>query len=249
MKLNHTPRVNARYWTAITLASVFGTNMGDFYAHESGLGIVKGLGVLALLTAFAFVAEQFDDRRHELYYWTVILIIRTGATNIADYLAYRARIPELPLTVSLAGLVALFGWVSYRVARSLSSSSTLSATNAAYWLAMLSAGVFGTVLGDICEHTFGEGVAALALTAILLVVLGAGFRRSVRFIAVYWVIVAVARTAGTAIGDWLAENETVHIGLSVSTLLSAVAFVGVVLFWRGRNDLTQMPILTNSDAA
>ena len=49
MKLIHTPRVNARYWTAIALASVFGTNLGDFYAHESGLGIVKGLSVRHLL--------------------------------------------------------------------------------------------------------------------------------------------------------------------------------------------------------
>ena len=37
MKYVHTPLLDARYWTAITLASVFGTNPGDFYAHESGL--------------------------------------------------------------------------------------------------------------------------------------------------------------------------------------------------------------------
>jgi uncharacterized membrane-anchored protein len=49
MKHTHTPRVDARYWTGITLASVFGTNLGDFYAHESGLGIVQGLAVLHCL--------------------------------------------------------------------------------------------------------------------------------------------------------------------------------------------------------
>ena len=87
MKDLHTPRVNARYWTAITLASVFGTNMGDFYAHESGLGIVKGLAVLALLAGVVFAFEYFERSRHEFYYWLVIILIRTGATNIADYLA------------------------------------------------------------------------------------------------------------------------------------------------------------------
>lgn len=60
MKQIHTPRVDARYWTAITLASVSGTNLGDFYAHESGLGIIKGLAVLALLAAIAFVIEHRD---------------------------------------------------------------------------------------------------------------------------------------------------------------------------------------------
>ena len=61
MKSIHTPRIDARYWTAITLASVFGTNMGDFYAHNSGLGIVKGLAVLALLAAIVFLIERFDN--------------------------------------------------------------------------------------------------------------------------------------------------------------------------------------------
>jgi len=243
MKLIHTPRVSTRYWTAIALASVFGTNLGDFYAHESGLGIVKGLSVLALIAGFTFVIERFDEHRHELYYWAVILIIRTGATNIADYLAYGARIPRLLLTVSLAGLIALFGWASYRTMRSSITSFTLNGTNASYWLAMLSAGVFGTVLGDICEDRFGEGISAIALTAILGIVLVMGFRRATQFIAVYWTVVAVARTAGTAIGDWIAENQILHVGLSVSTLLSAIAFVGVVLFWRDRNNPKEMPRL------
>jgi uncharacterized membrane-anchored protein len=231
MKPTHTPRVDARYWAAITLASVFGTNMGDLYAHESGLGIWKGLAVLALLAAFVFVIESFDRFGHEAYYWLVIVIIRTAATNIADYLAYRARVPDLPLTLSLAALIALFAWGT-RATRSADGTPGLPRTNAAYWLAMLSAGVFGTVLGDICEHKFGEGVAAIGLTVILLLALLAGFRRAAVFVSVYWVVVAVARTAGTAIGDWLAENQVVPIGLAWSTLLSAVLFVAVLVFWK-----------------
>jgi uncharacterized membrane-anchored protein len=112
MKYIHTPRVDARYWTGITLASVFGTNLGDFYAHESGLGIVQGLAVLALLAAIVFVIERFERRRHEAYYWLVIILIRTGATNIADYLAYRARVPELSLTLGLVALKPRFGWAA-----------------------------------------------------------------------------------------------------------------------------------------
>jgi uncharacterized membrane-anchored protein len=231
MKAIHTPRIDARYWTAITLASVFGTNLGDFYAHESGLGIVKGLAVLALLTAIAFVAEHFDKLRHQAWYWIVIIIIRTGATNIADYLAFRVRIPGLILTLSLAILIALFAFGTHRAAKA-AGPNALPPTNAPYWLAMLSAGVFGTVLGDICEHAFGEGIAAIGLTILLLIVLAAGFRRAAQQIAIYWLIVAVARTAGTAIGDWFAENEILHIGLPLCTLGSGIAFVGILLFWR-----------------
>ena len=80
--------MDARYWTAITLASVFGTNLGDFYAHESGLGYREGLVRMAVLTAIVFAVERFEDLRHQAYYWLVIIIIRTGATNIADYMAW-----------------------------------------------------------------------------------------------------------------------------------------------------------------
>lgn len=228
MKSIHTPRIDLRYWIAIALASVFGTNMGDFYAHESGLGIGLGLAVLTLLAALIFVAERLENLRHEFYYWLVIIVIRTGATNIADFLAYKVRIPGMELTLGLAALIALFGWRSAR----RTQFEGLPPTNTAYWLAMLGAGVFGTVAGDIIEHSFGEGVAALALFALYAVTLRLVRFRSAQLIAFYWLTVAIARTAGTAIGDWLAENKIIHIGLPLSTLLSGAAFAAVVLFWR-----------------
>ena len=80
----------------------------------------------------------------------------------------------------------------------------------------------------------GEGVASVALTLVLFGVLLAGGRRATQIIAMYWAIVAVARSTGTAIGDWLAENDLLHIGLSMSTLLTGVAFVAVLVIWRSR---------------
>jgi uncharacterized membrane-anchored protein len=245
MKYVHTPPVDARYWTAITLASVFGTNLGDFYAHESGLGIVKGLTVLALLAAAGFLVEHLENRRHEAYYWLVIILIRTGATNIADYLAFRVRVPPVALTLGLIGLLCVFGWGTHRAFRAEGDSAhALPKTDAAYWLGMLSAGVFGTVMGDICEHALGEGVASVALTALLFTVLFAGRGRAVQLIWLYWTTVAVARTAGTAIGDWLAENKFLHIGLSFSTLITGLAFVAVLVFWR--NGAKQAPVLVDA---
>ena len=85
MQIAHIPKVNARYWSAITFASLFGTNMGDLYSHELKLGIVLGTAILAALAAAVFLVERRDRAPRELYYWLVIIIIRTGATNIADY--------------------------------------------------------------------------------------------------------------------------------------------------------------------
>lgn len=235
MKQRHTPCINARYWTAITLASVFGTNMGDLYAHELHLGIGKGLALLAVLAALVFVAERFVMAGREVYYWLVIVIIRTGATNIADYLMYRTRVSGALLTFGFAALIALFGWRTHRIpSRDSGASNTLPGTSTMYWLAMLSAGVFGTVAGDLCEHGLGDGLAAIALLGLLLALLFSASRRAAQVVAIYWTVVAAARMTGTAIGDWLAENKVIHIGLPLSTLLSGIAFVAVLTVWRTR---------------
>ena len=237
MKAIHVPKVDPRYWAAITLASVFGTNLGDLYAHDSGLGLGLGLAILAAVAAAGLLVERVDARAHQIHYWLVIIIIRTGATNIADGLAHLVRIPgsELPrlvLTLIFAALIALFGSRSARRARGLPSG--LPNTDANYWLAMLGAGVFGTLLGDVCSHLIGQGPASIALVVVLALALFARGRGLLGVTAAYWATVAVARTAGTAMGDWFAENKQLDIGLPLSTLLTGAAFVAVLLLWRSR---------------
>src|ERR1700720_3463883 len=81
MQQIHLPTIGARYWAALCLASIFGANMGDFCAHNLGLGHVAGLPFLALALAVVVLAERFDRSVHEIYYWTAIIIVRTAATN------------------------------------------------------------------------------------------------------------------------------------------------------------------------
>jgi uncharacterized membrane-anchored protein len=109
-----------------------------------------------------------------------------------------------------------------------SGGPVIGKTNAAYWGAMLGAGVFGTVMGDICSHHVGQGPASLCLGSLLVILLALAQNRAATSAAVYWGIVALARTAGTSIGDWLAENKILHIGLPVSTLLTGAAFVAIL---------------------
>jgi len=234
MKQIHVPAVNARYWTGITLASVFGTNLGDFYAHESGLGLKLGLVVLFGLAGLCFLAERRDNRPHELWYWLVIILIRTGATNIADYLAFRIRVPAAALGVGLCVVLAGLALRTHFVANARrvegSDGKALPDTDAVYWLAMLTAGVLGTVLGDDASHILGLKEAAASTLVLLLVSLF--LIRNTWSVMAYWFVVAVARTAGTAVGDLLAESRRLHIGLNKSTILTGIAFVLVLVVWR-----------------
>ena len=103
--------------------------------------------------------------------------------------------------------------------------------NTRYWLAITLSSLFGTVLSDDASRAIGEGSASIALDLLLgLVLFATG--GSARSIFTCWGTVAVARTAGTSIGDWLAENHALNIGLPLSSLITAIAFVAVLMIWR-----------------
>ena len=236
MQTRHMPNVNARYWSAITCASLFGTNLGDLYAHGLGLGIVKGIAVLALLAAGVFLAERRDEAPRELFYWLLIIIIRTGATNIADY--FKHQMPWVVFGLVLALLMIGLGWASTRShdAAELKAETKrgMPKTGGLYWSAMLAAGVFGTFFGDVVSHLMGKGAASIALGALLLGALVLWRRRGASVLWLYWLTVAIARTAGTSMGDFIAETEWLGIGLALSTLITGTAFVLIVAVWPRR---------------
>jgi uncharacterized membrane-anchored protein len=237
MQVRHVPTINARYWAGIALASVFGTNMGDLYAHDSGLGLLGGLPVLAILFLVIYGIERFDKRGHDAYYWLCIIILRTGATNIADYMAGRRgmHIDRITLSIGFAALLALLAWWLGRVDRRSGETAqlkTVPTTDPGYWVTMLTAGVFGTVFGDLCEHLANENIAAVVLAVALVVTLLAYRKFFVSALAAYWFVVAVARTTGTAIGDWLAESPIINLGLPLSTTISGLALAAVLILWR-----------------
>jgi uncharacterized membrane-anchored protein len=239
MQQQHLPAITPRYWTAILVASIFGTNMGDFYAHNSGLGLLGGLPILAVLFAVAYVAEKRDRLAHDAYYWFCIIVLRTGATNIADYCAGKRGlgIDRLVLTVGFGVLIAVLAWVAVRKKQNVAANDTgkaLPETDLLYWVTMLSAGVFGTILGDYFEHTIGDGIAAIALTVALLPVLMIYWRSVAPSLFLYWATISAARTTGTAIGDWFADNEILNIGLARCTLATGIIFVALLVLWRDR---------------
>jgi len=236
MQARHVPTINARYWAGIALASVFGTNMGDLYAHDSGLGLLGGLPILAILFACVYAIERFDKRAHDAWYWLCIIIMRTGATNIADYMAGRRglHIDRITLSIGFGVLLAVLAWWLGRADRRSNDAAALKTvpkTDPGYWVTMLTAGVFGTVAGDLFEHLFNEDIAAIGLAVVLAVTLFAYYRFLLGTLAGYWLTVGVARTTGTAIGDWLAESPIPNLGLPLSTTISGLGLAAVLILW------------------
>ena len=77
-----------------------------------GLGLLGGLPILIILFAGVYAIERFDKRTHDAWYWLCIVIMRTGATNIADYMAGRRglHIDRITLSIGFGVLLAALAW-------------------------------------------------------------------------------------------------------------------------------------------
>ena len=236
MKPIHLPALGPRYWTALCIASIFGANMGDFFAHNLGLGHVAGLPFLAAALAIVMVAERFDTVRHQAYYWCAIIIVRTAATNFADFAAGDLKLARLWIMMVLAILLIAAVWLSWRFAwrRLANKTDEVLCADLGYWVCMFLAGTLGTVIGDYSSHNLklDDAGAAMLLSPIVALLFVAGRNGKLLLLPLYWTTVVAIRAAGTAIGDTLAGRHM--LGLPLSTAVTGAVFVVLLLIWRER---------------
>jgi uncharacterized membrane-anchored protein len=237
MQQYHVPLLGLRYWVALCLASVFGANMGDFFAHNLGLGHVGGLPFLAIALAVVFVLERFDRTAHEAFYWLAIVVVRTAATNLADFFSGDLRLPRPWVMAGLAVLLALSVAAAWQLwwrnsVDKTDARSNLLRADSGYWLAMLIAGTLGTVMGDFFSHDLhlGNAVASLVLSALLAPFLVLGARQLLWSLPLYWTTIVMVRAAGTVVGDLLAARNA--LGLALSTAVTGLLFIGFLILWR-----------------
>ena len=239
MQDRHLPSLGPRFWAALCLASIFGANMGDYFAHNLGLGHVAGLPFLAVAFAVVLMVERFDRAVHEVYYWVAIILVRTAATNLGDFFAGDLKLPRPWVMAGLIVLLAVVVAIAARtVWRTAGAEVRVLRADAAYWLAMLVAGTLGTVMGDYVSHNLhlGDLWGSVALSVPLLVLFAIGSRGLIWSLPFYWVTVVMVRAAGTLVGDYFAGRKM--LGLPLSTLVTGVVFVGLLVAWRERRVAT-----------
>ena len=241
MRYANVPAIDARYWTAITLASILGCNLGDclsFYAHWNHW---IGLAPLAVVFGALVFGERQSARATEAWYWAVVIVLRAGATNLADLATHTFEWPYPSVILGLAVLQTLVVWpVLPRLLSAGTNGMGRPAANAWYWLSLLTAGTLGTAIGDCTAEQLhlGTGYGTLVLGAIFAVVLAIGGRSQWTTKAAYWIPLIAVRAAGTTAGDWLAFrddpglNNGLHLGLPFSTALSCALFLATLFLWK-----------------
>ena len=234
MQIKNLPAITGRYWAAILAASICGANTGDFLARKLQLGHQHGLLPLAIFFGGILWAERRAKVTTEAFYWLAIIVVRTAATNLADLATHDLKLGyglvEPGLTLLLVGILLLGAIKGAPTAPPEIPliGRALPKTDAAYWVAMLTAGTLGTASGDFVAHSIGLGSGSIITAMAYGIVLAVGARGGGMSIIWYWTCIVAARTAGTTVGDLVAR----HLGLTLSTLCTGLLLIGVLTLWR-----------------
>jgi uncharacterized membrane-anchored protein len=211
----------AAFWAAMLAASALGTNLGDYWSDQLSLGLAVAAAPLAILSLALIVADRI--RPSEALFWLAIVLLRTMATNIGDFLTDDLAIGRPAASLALGAATLAAGW--------LTTAGLSPRIDARYWVAMALGGVFGTVAGDLVSHLIGLPLAAAGLCALLLATIALR-RAAVPAAALgYWAIVLAERAAGTAVGDFLSEERGHALALGLPVAMAISGGLLVLFLW------------------
>lgn len=88
------------------------------------------------------IVERFDRMQHQSYCWSAIIIVRTAATNFADFPAGDLKLPRSWVMAGLLMLLVAAVWLAWKLVwqhRPVKSDSVLRA-DLGYWTSTFLAG-------------------------------------------------------------------------------------------------------------
>lgn len=220
MRPRNVPEGGLKYWLALSAASVLGCNTGDLFA--GAFGFLDGLPLLAAGLGAALWMEKRASRPTQAFYWAAIILVRTAATNLADFTGQTLGMGTFAVLAALLGLTFL------KREGAMRGQNALPSVGAMYWLRMLIAGTLGTALGEFSSFASGLGpqIASLTLFGGVAALLLARRFGMLGATLSFWATVIAIRAAGTSLGDLAARD----IGLASSVAFAAIVLLGVAFF-------------------
>ena len=79
-------KVEMLYWTAILFSNTLGTALGDFLAHDSGLGFSGGAFLIGGLLTLTAIAAYFTRISKTLLFWIAFVLTRPFGATMGDVL-------------------------------------------------------------------------------------------------------------------------------------------------------------------
>jgi uncharacterized membrane-anchored protein len=176
-------------------------------------------------------------------YWTAIVAASMCGANTGDFASRFLHLGHAGGLLPFAVIFAFILWTEQRSQRT---------TELYYWLAIIVLRTAATNLADLSTHDLKLGyiVVVLGLAGLMIFVLlidraRGAMRRSVQNAggqwcnlpatdASYWILMLIAGTLGTALGDWVAEETGLGLGFGSIVLVANLSFVLLISMRMGR---------------
>lgn len=100
-----TPKVEAFYWTAITLSQTLGTALGDWLADTGGFGFGGGAMVFGLGLALLAAAYYWTNISRVTLFWAAFILSRPLGATVGDFLDKPVGEGGMNLSRPMASLV------------------------------------------------------------------------------------------------------------------------------------------------
>jgi len=160
------------YWATITLTTLAGTTLADFFDRSLGIGYLGGslslfFMVLITLTAWQKTLGTIDIKtvntaKAEGFYWTAIIFSQTLGTALGDWMADDTSLGYNGSALLIAALLATLAALYY-----LSKISNVLL----FWAAFILTRPLGATVAnslDKPKELGGLGINDLTITAVLL---------------------------------------------------------------------------------
>lgn len=242
MDERHVPPVGLRYWILFLVTSVFGSHMGDVIMTVIAGSLGRQILLLAVVLLAIFLAERYDRRTSDAFYWSAVIVVQMMANRLADFAVLQLGINRIGLVVGLVILLVTTLIMSRSDETRLFSRIALERPGAAakpmadvpHWLGLFVASILGSAAADLAAITFRLGSAGAALVVSSVVIVLLYLQRSSRPVRLhaFWLTTTLVRADGISFGDLLVKGAYLHFGLMVSALVSGITVVALLVCWR-----------------
>lgn len=165
------------YWGTITLTTLAGTTMADFFDRSLGIGYLGGslsLFALVLLTLYwwkrslgSIDIKTVSTPKAEAFYWTAIMFSQTLGTALGDWMADETGLGYNGSALAIAAALAVIAALYY-----FSKFSHV----ALFWAAFILTRPLGATVANSLDKPVGHGglgvndLSASAVIAALMIV-------------------------------------------------------------------------------
>ena len=251
MQDQHVPAISRFYWPAFAAATLFGANAGDLVVEHLKGWEVASLYLPSLAVAFAVIlyVEARDPSSSPRWYWLAVILAPTAANELAElsfnYMGLRRIwVCVVLLAVLVITHLAFQSDTTRLIALRLQQRPrpTVPLTDATYWIAMVVACTVGNLASDYLTLGNKLDVRTVCLVLAPLVFVAGALRRWTEFNRTwtYWSVVVTVTALGASVGDLLAADPLLGMGLARSAALSGV-IMALLLFFAStaRDDAAQ----------